>query len=198
LGKVVVHGAAAPDPICQAAEASLAFLGACGVAPDGVVRVDVQSQFNGHEPGMLGYFDVRAVKVVVPSFETARSMTHSHGFLGQPMSRGLYRGLVAHEVAHAVIERVLRENDHINPASHEYVAYATLFATLPPDLRKQILDFFPHQFPVMIDELSALYLALSPADFAVKAYLHFEMPGHGCSFIEGLLSGDVRFSTGLE
>lgn len=147
---------------------------------------------------MLAYFDARAIEVVVPSFETARSMTRGEGFLGQPMSRGLYRGLVAHEVAHAVIEPALRDHERINPAPHEYVAYATLFATLPPDLRNQILHVFPHRSPVMIDELSALYLALSPADFAVKAHLHFEMPEHGCRFIEGLLSGVVRLPTGLE
>lgn len=195
--KVVVHRSTSPAPVCQAA-AALAFLDTCDVPVDAAVHVRVERRLDAPIEPALAYFDTKAVEAVVPDVSAARAMTRAAGFFGLPMDGALYQGLVAHEIAHAVVVPAIHPHAQINPAPHEYIAYATLFATLPPELRDRILGEFPHRPPITVDELSALYWSLAPADFAVKAHLHFAMPANGCRFLQGLIAGRERLPTGLE
>jgi hypothetical protein len=196
--RVVVHDSTSPEPVCRAAAAALAFLDTCHVAPEGAVHVRVADHLDSPVQPALAYFDARAVEVVVPDLPTAEAMTRGSGFFGLPMNRALYEGLVAHEIAHATVADASHLNAQINPAPHEYVAYATLFATLPDDLQARILRGYSYQAPITEHELSALYWSLAPADFGVKAHLHFAMPANGCRFLKDLIAGEERLPTGLE
>lgn len=101
------------------------------------------------------------------------------------MSRPLYRSLLVHEFAHALVD----QNAAIGRADHEYIAYVTQFASMESGLRDRITAKYPHPAPIDDRELNTSYFYLSPPDFAVKAFSHFNMPDKGCEFMQELIQG---------
>jgi hypothetical protein len=93
---------------------------------------------------------------------------------------------VAHRIAEAnfsVTEPTL--------VAQEYIAYVTLFATLPPPERERLLAAFPGAGFGSAREMSAIYYGLSPNGFGAQAYRHFLKPGNGAPFVRQILSGQV-------
>jgi hypothetical protein len=75
--------------------------------------------------------------------------------------------------------------------AQEYIAYVTLFATLPPIERERLLAAFPGSGFESASEMSAIYYSLSPNGFGAQAYRHFLKPGNGALFVRQILSGQV-------
>jgi hypothetical protein len=113
-----------------------------------------------------------------------------------PITLPLYRSLIVHELAHAVIAQV-GDEAVLGRVEHEYLAYATQFAVMESSLRSLILAGHPVTQPVRQAELSEVYFGLSPARFAVKAYLHFIAPGNGCGFAHQLIEGTRKLPSGM-
>ena len=184
--------------VCKAVDEVLTFLGNCGMQLQRPFAVEIIEELpQDKTPHYLGYYDHEAKRVVVLDFDLCSASDRSGGSFQLPMSLGLYRSLLIHEITHAVIAQHWSGLGR-RRVGHEYAAYAIQLATMGERLRSRILARFPHDVPVDDVELSELYLDLSPSDFAVKAYLHFGMPVNGCGYLRRLLRGEQTLPTGME
>lgn len=192
-GVAIVDGQESIDLVCEAANEAVRLLATCGIVQRSPFRarivVDLPEEC---PPSALGFFDASTDQVIVASYEECLEMTDSEDRFGIPMSRPLYRSLLVHEFAHALVN----QNADIERTAHEYIAYVTQFASMESDLRNRIMTKYPHHNPIEDRELNSSYFYLSPPDFAVKAYSHFNMPGKGCGFVQDLVQGHRKLPPG--
>jgi hypothetical protein len=195
--QVLAPGPSAQRIACEAAADARRFLRACGIESAEVVRIRVREGLP-EEPGLkaIGLFDPARIIAEVPTFRSAFDAMAGEGWFDHPITMPLYQSLIAHETAHAIIDQI--GGPPISPMAHEYVAYAVQFGTMAPALRQAILARSSHEVPIERVELTGMYLALAPAEFGIKAHLHFTMPGHGCGFLKGVAEGEEHLLTGLE
>lgn len=195
--RVTATGPSAVRTACEAAAGARRVLGACGIQAGEVLQIKVVDGLP-EQPGLtaIGLFDPARVVAVVPTFAAAFRETAGDGWFDHPMTMPLYRSLIAHETAHAIVDQT--GGAPISPMAQEYVAYAVQFGTMSPELREAILDRSQHTAPIGRMELSGMYMALAPSDFGIKAHLHFSMAEHGCAFLRGVAEGVERLPTGLE
>ena len=105
-----------------------------------------------------------------------------------PISRRLYRSLVAHEVAHAVAAC----NFTIPQPSiqaQEYIVYVTMFAAMEPELRACVLWQFPGEGDEGDWQMSTALYLLDPLRFGVQAYRHLSIPANGRDYLHAILAG---------
>ncbi len=180
---------------CAGAADAVAFLAQHGFTVDTVMRVDIRDTVFVHSENkpsfrVLGQFDVDDDVILVTSTAGQRKMAADKPIFAIPYDDALFRSVVAHEVAHAIVEDNFAL---IKPSrmAHEYIAYIVQLATLPRHLRYQILDH--HQVPGFDSELeiNPIVYGLDPDVFAVKAYLHYRRPAVGTVFLQSLLYRDL-------
>jgi hypothetical protein len=105
---------------------------------------------------------------------------------GLPMTRALCRGILAHELAHAIAGEALGfERPRL--LAHEYIAYVAMLSTLPPDERERVLSAFDGPGFDGPEEMSVDFYLMAPMRFGAEAYRHFLKPGNGQAFIDDLL-----------
>lgn len=184
-------------PVCHAARRARRMLADCGIRQREPVRVFVVNhlvpEFPEHD---LGFFDSHTDRVVVPTYEKSIDVTEKMDRFGVPMTRRLYRSLLIHEVTHAIVNQNVGTT-RLNVAGYEYISYTIQFLSMGHELRGKILEKYPHDSPVKVKELSESYFYLSPPDFAVKSYIHFDMPANACSFVRDLLRGNRSLPSGV-
>lgn len=96
-----------------------------------------------------------------------------------------YSGLIAHEVAHAVIQHNLVSGEQT--IAQEYLAYSTQLGVMPEERRARIIAAVEGTAWEKGHVISAGYLALAPEKFAVKSYLHLVAQKNPRQFVESLL-----------
>ncbi len=111
-------------------------------------------------------------------------------WFGVPVSEALYRAVVAHEVAHAIVGCHTGER-RIPTAAHEYVAYVTMFATMPAALREAALQALPGRGLGADAELNDLRYAYDPMLYGVDAWRHWQRQADGAGFLRRVVRGEV-------
>lgn len=111
-------------------------------------------------------------------------------WFGVPVTEALYRALVAHEVAHAIVGCHLGERT-LPSAAHEYVAYVTMFATMDPGLRARVLAAMPADTMDHDAEINDLRYAFDPMRFGVEAYRHWRRQPDGMAFLDEVIRGRI-------
>ncbi len=106
---------------------------------------------------------------------------------GHAFDRAHYRGTIAHEVAHAVVQHN-RHVSSLSNAAQEYLAHATQLAVLPDRRRGQIIRLAGVGPWETDDVISDIYMALAPQCFAVKSYLHLTESKNSRRFLQILLA----------
>lgn len=107
-----------------------------------------------------------------------------------PIEASLYRGLAAHEVAHAISDCNFKLAKPTIQAK-EYLAYVTMFATMAPAVRARILRKSPgHGYEGDWQMGTTIYMA-DPMRFGVQAYRHFLKPVNGRRYLHAILAGTV-------
>ena len=173
---------------CAAVEDSLAFLADHGFRVDRQLVISVVEPISWLECGCaFGRFNAAEDRVQVLPYASCERLADDIGVFGMPLTRKLYRSFFAHEIAHAVAQWNFQIPTP-GVAAHEYIAYTTQLATMAPRVRAQILDRFDVGAFTCDREISEVYLALGPEQFAVKAYRHFQQPGNGAQFLHRLLT----------
>lgn len=189
-----------PDTICQAAAAATAFLAANGLQADGPVRMRVVPSLpEAASDWAYGYFDSRDQWIYLLDYSASQRVAEEAGGAGifrLPMDVDLYRGIVAHEVAHAVASGNFTNPDPPR-AAQEYIAYVTQLATLAPATRELVLTDFPGRGFSDHRSINSVTLMMSPDNFAVGVYRHFLRPDNGSDFFDDLLTERVRVDYGL-
>ena len=183
--------------VCLAAGETMAQLAKCGIAPGRMLRVRLVRDLPDECPEhALAYFDARTQVVTIPTYVTCLRLSGAEGRLGVPMTLALYRSLIVHELTHAIISQTCGRVA-LGRAAQEYLAYAIQFAAMEPGVRHLILAQHSFDLPIQRSELSETYFDLSPAHFAVKAYLHFTAPANGCTFAHQLIAGTRTLPAGI-
>lgn len=185
--RVRSESAADADLACQGARRAIDFLATLGLSIPETVAVDVVSNLPPPaSPNAFGCHVRGEQRVAILSYERCVAL----GTKELVVDPALYRSLVAHEVAHRVAEANFSVTEPTLVAQ-EYIAYVTLFATLPPAERERLLAAFPGSGFGSAREMSAVYYGLSPNGFGAQAYRHFLKPGNGALFVRHILSGQV-------
>lgn len=172
---------------CAGAADAIGFLGSLGLQTAHAIEIRFVDSVSGHceMPSALGCFTTTDRKIHLLTFAQMRGR-----LLGDrlPIDRALHRGLVAHEVAHR-IARANFEGHRPSVVGMEYIAYATMLATLPDPARQGMLALSAGDGFDSEREVSLTVLLLDPNRFAAEAYRHFIRPQHGRAFIERILAG---------
>ncbi len=179
--------------VCEGARQAVVFLRGLGLeipADLALEVVDSLPPLYGAE--QLGSFDATTGRLRVLSYDSCDQIGHDALLFGWPLDRDLYRSLVAHEVAHAVVGANY-SGDEPRLVPQEYVAYATQFAAMSPRLRDAILRASRISAFADEHEMSALRYFLDPQAFGIAAYRHFAAQSDPSAFVWRLLRGDVRF-----
>lgn len=191
-GSSVVVEAADPadrEAGCRGAEAAAAFLAASGLG----AQIPVHISFVESLPPSAGVLPavgcyVRSEdRVYVLSFARCQQKKLEHDVV---IDRPVHIGLVTHEVAHAIV-RADPRGATLGPVAHEYIAYVTMYATMPPDRRSQVLAQIPGDGFESELSINSFTYAVDPVRFGAQAYRHYLKPGIGRSFLASVLNGQV-------
>lgn len=173
--------------ICAAAEQALAFLARYGLRLRRAITVTVVEQLvevSGH--AAFASYDSRNDVVRLMSFEAIFRHTPDPQMYDEPFDRNHYSGVVAHEVAHAVLHHNSSAQRMFAPP-HEYLAHATQLGVMPGEIRDALIRrkrVLPWESG---DAVSDAYLAADPAKFAVKSYLHLTSRRNPALLVEQLV-----------
>ncbi len=196
-GSVRVHAPeeALRGQICGAARAALEFLERYGLQARRAIEIEVVEHALGSRGfAAFGSYDSRDDRVRLMSPRAMAQLVESPRVYGQPIDEEHYRGLIAHEVTHAVFQH----NGRVEPLSHsaqEYLAHATQMAVLSAERRHGILRAAAVGPWQLHDVISDVYMAMSPERFAVKSYLHLTTAPDSTAFVQILLASRGRYVT---
>ena len=193
-GRLSVAGTGATVPmVCDGGSRALAFLSGIGLALPDALQVEVVDRLSPlYGAGQLGSFDANAGRIRVLDYDACRALDHEGLLFGQPISPDLYRSIVAHEVAHAVVTFNFRAaGPHLVP--QEYLAYTTQLVVMSAALRRRILHDTGVSAFASEHEISAMRYLLDPQGFGIAAYRHFAALPDSHTFVQRLLKDEVRY-----
>jgi hypothetical protein len=177
------------EAVCTASELALNFLVRYGLQVKRPVRISVVEQpLQYRSYSAYGSYDSRSDLVQVMSPQAIHRATPAPQIYHQPLDQVHYQGIVAHEVAHALIQ----QNSQVSPqpvgqAAQEYLACVTQLSILPPENREQVIYSAGVGPWESGDVISSVYMAMAPDRFAVKSYLHFQQHPLPEKFVDELL-----------
>jgi hypothetical protein len=195
-GLVEIQGAtsAQQERLCAALDDGLAFLDANGMRLQRpiVLRVVGQLPMDVAQHAIGQY---RARDGIIYLLDYARLAGNGEAVaasaFGIPMNADLWSSYAVHELAHAAAENRLRDTGSHYTAS-EYIAAVTQLETLSVPLQAQLRENYRGlEGFAAASEISMTYFLLDPARFAVKAWLHYRLPGNGGRFLQQLLDSGL-------
>lgn len=190
-GNAVVEAADARDfeTGCRGAAAAAEFLAASGLdvgIPIEISFVDVMPDSVAGTPAVGCYVRARS-RIYVLTFARCRQRRLAHDVT---IDRPVHIGLVAHEVAHRIVAADVREV-RLSTVAQEYIAYVTMYATMPEIPRQRVLRQIPGDGFDSDAQINATVYLIDPVRFGAQAYRHYLKPGLGRSFIASVLNGQV-------
>lgn len=181
------------ETICSAAAQALQFLERYALRPKQTIRISVVEyplEAKGHP--IYGRYDSRSDRIQVMSLESIMGGVESPTMYEEPLDSELYRGVIAHELAHAVVQHNSRDTPPTTTAQ-EYLAHATQFAVLPEARRTRIIAAAKVGPWESGDVISDIYMAMALTRFAVKCYLHLTAHREPVAFVQMLLAAKWRY-----
>lgn len=176
------------DEVCTAAAAALRFLRSYDLRPKRTIRIDIVDQpLQQYGYHAYGRYNTRTDTIQVMTLRAVLNSTTPPTMYEESFDLAHYRGAIAHEVAHAVVQHN-RHVSSLSNAAQEYLAHATQLAVLPDPRRAEIIrsaDVGPWETD---DVISDIYMAMAPQRFAVKSYLHLTKGENSRKFVQILLA----------
>jgi hypothetical protein len=174
---------------CRGAEAAAAFLAASGVDTQVPVRITFVESLPPSAGALpaVGCYVRSEDRVYLLSFARCQHKKLEHDVV---IDRPVHVGLVTHEVAHAIV-RSDQRGATLGLVAHEYIAYVTMYATMPPDRRSQVLAQIPGDGFESELHINSFIYAVDPVRFGAQAYRHYLKPGVGRAFLASVLNGQV-------
>lgn len=190
-GNVVIDAADASDfeTGCRGAAAAAEFLAASGLdigIPIEISFVDVMPEIVAATP-LVGCYVRARNRIYVLTFARCRQRQLTHDVV---IDRPVHMGLVAHEVAHRIVAANAGQV-RLSMVAQEYIAYVTMYATMPEIPRERVLKQIPGDGFESDVQINATIYLIDPVRFGAQAYRHYLKPGVGRSFIASVLNGQV-------
>ena len=175
------------DAVCDGAKAATAFLRNAGFDTSRSVTIKIVDYLPASvDPNAIACYvhSERYVYLLAPATPPPTEVTT--GAL-----RALrYRSRAAHEMAHAIAaDNFLMQRPTIQ--AHEYIAYVTMFATMPKAARDRMLGDLPGEGFDNDQQISATLFLLAPNWFGAEAYRHYRSLDNGPAFLKKVLSGEA-------
>ena len=174
--------------ICLATQKALAFLADYNLAQKRAIRFEIiETPIDSSGYKAYGSYDSRSDLIRLMSYSAITSGLKNPQMYGEPFDHEHYRGAIAHEVVHAVMQHNLTEKP-ISIGPQEYLAHATQLAVMPAERREALLrklDVAPWESG---DVISDIYMAIEPGKFAAKSYLHLTRMKDPLPFVQVLLN----------
>jgi hypothetical protein len=173
---------------CQAVEDALGFLAPLGLTIPNRLVVELVEQLPPDlRADAVGCYVIatRRLMVLEESLFLARRT-----WFGIPTSRALFRSVIAHEAAHALVGCALDGRKLVN-AGHEYIAYVTMFASMEAPTRAAAMTAMPGKGLQFNAEINDMRYALDPMTFGLEAYRHWLKQPDGMAFLKSVFEGKV-------
>ncbi|WP_210394540.1 DUF6639 family protein [Motiliproteus sediminis] len=181
--------------LCSGAASALKFLQSLGLTAKRPIKVAVEEHplaTKGHP--IYGSYDRTDDIARIMSLSAIRRSLARPTIYEQPLDEAHYLGIIAHEIAHAVVQQNTRLEE-ISNAAQEYLAHATQMAVLPTIKRQQVIDAAGVGAWEVNDVISEVYMAFAPERFATKCYLHLTGLTDPKPFVQFLLTHKWRYLT---
>jgi hypothetical protein len=184
----VVSGASAAEVaiVCDGARAATEFLLHAGVTLPAELPIDVVPTLPGAVPrdaaGCYATTRGRVLLVPLQTFEQRGT------WLGVTADGALYRSMAAHEVAHA-IAGCQKGPRPLTTLAHEVLANVTMYATMQPALRAQLLAAHPGTGYDHERQIGILDYVFDPARFGADVYRYWAAQRDGAAFLRRVLDG---------
>lgn len=186
---VVTASAADAATACEGARDALGFLLPVGLQPpDRTIVVEiVEALPEGLRKEAVGCYAVgsRRVMVITPEPFLQRGT-----WFGVAVSRTLWRSVITHEVAHALVGCNVGART-ISGAAHEYVAYVTMFATMDAATREKALAHLPGEGFDHPMQINGMIYAFDPMLFGAESYRHWLRQPDGAAFLRRVVDGSA-------
>lgn len=174
--------------ICRGAEDAIAFFHQLSLQPNQPIVVEIVRRLpeKAGETAVGCYLEDEHRILVLDFAEFKKRKT----WFDVAIDRSMYRSLVAHEVAHAIVACHIAIPEPTIQAK-EYLAYVAMFATMDQRLRDLIMKTNPDSAFDRESKINATIYLCDPMRFAVRAYRHFIKIEHGNEFLRRVLSGQA-------
>ena len=185
---------AAPDPLanrlCTTAEQAINDMAACGLTLERPVEVRITEALP--DP-CLGLYHCGEDLIELLPEDSMREKLAAPGLFHALHPDDYYDSILVHELVHAAYDPVQCPYGDTCTATSEYLAYALQIQSLSEDDRALIgLADVPDK-KIGHDEISAVYMALAPDRFAIKAWTHLMQRPDPCAYIGQIASGKLFF-----
>jgi hypothetical protein len=175
--------------VCEGAAAASAFLSRLGVEVAAGIHVQVAGELPPEMPStVIGCCSADGGRVYM--LEYPEYAQRQRFLFDLPPDRALYAAVAAHEITHAVLLS-LPGARRMGPIAHEYMAYVTMFASLPPGHRDRLLERYPADSRDVEALRSVDVLMLDPMRFGAAAHRHFESEPDQAAFVARVLAGQA-------
>jgi hypothetical protein len=173
---------------CAGVRDALDFLHWLPRDPDVMLRIEIVPHLpDGLRPDAVGCYAIGSRRLMVLE---RRLFLQRGTWFEVPVSPRLWRSVIAHEVAHALVGCHLQGRP-LAGAAHEYVAYVTMFATLDEATRAAALSAMPGDGFRHEAEINDFRYALDPMRFGADAYRHWLRQPDGVDFLRSLVRGSI-------
>ena len=174
--------------ICRGAEDAIAFFDQLSLQPNQPIVVEIVRRLpeKAGETAVGCYLEDEHRILVLDFAEFKKRKT----WFDVTIDRSMYRSLVAHEVAHAIVACHIAIPEPTIQAK-EYLAYVAMFATMDQHLRNLILKENSDLAFDRESKINATIYLCDPMRFAIRAYRHFIKKEHGNEFLRRVLSGQA-------
>lgn len=185
--KIISQSSDSNKLICEAAKDALGILANLGILQVRDITIEiVEKSLFVHDSPVYGSYDGNDDRVRLMSYQAIQRYVKNPVIFGQSLDQIHYRGMVAHEVAHAAIYQQTMAYP-VSASTQEYLAYTVQLAVLPRKKVNSILKKMVIQPWMPGDTISEEYMEFEPNLFAVKSYKHLSNLDHPAEFVQQLL-----------
>ncbi len=173
--------------VCEGVSFGVEFLRSRGVDFDSLLHVKVVDALpSQHGVPSLGQFDPKRMEIRVLSLTNFLAACKDDPPFPCPTTAEVYRSFVVHEVIHAVTHAALAGRA-VRRLQMEYLAYVAQLASLPDELREELIETSGVEGFEREEEMSAFFYFSNPNLYGIKAYMHYRRPETGDAYLRKIL-----------
>ena len=186
----VVAGASADESeiACDGARAAFAFFAPLDLRPVPGLTIELSAALPAGAPSdAVACFVIPQRRIIVLRYEP---FSWHRSWFGLAADKRLYRAVIAHEVAHAIVACHAGE-PRLSFAAQEYIAYVAMIATMPEEHRRELLALHPGSGFDNVVQINEFAYAFNPARFAAESYRHCIRQPDPRAYLRRVLDGGV-------
>jgi hypothetical protein len=179
--------------VCRAASGAKALMVSCGLDQTAPIMIEVVDvALHPSFGACMAVYDQRTGCLQVTDIDRLPTLLPAGDARAALPAEVLFSASIAHELAHALLQQTAGETQ-IAGTEQEFVANAFEMQSLAPEWRDLLLNAKPVKPPGSLSLVHLSIYALDPRAFANNAWLVFNQDVMGCSLIQKISEGKLRF-----